>query len=80
MRHEVLLPRLGDTVDEVEIVSWEVAIGDSVVEGDPLLIAATDKVDAELPAPVGGIVTSILVDVGATAVTGTLLCVIERTG
>ena len=80
MIHEVLLPRLGETVDEVEIVSWEVSVGDRVVAGDPLLIAATDKVDAELPAPVGGIVTSILVDVGTTAVTGTLLCVIERTG
>ena len=80
MIHEVLLPRLGETVDEVEIVSWEVSVGDRVIEGDPLLIAATDKVDAELPAPVGGIVTSILVDVGTTTVTGTLLCVIERTG
>jgi|Marorgknorr_s2lv_1036017.scaffolds.fasta_scaffold128623_2 2-oxoglutarate dehydrogenase E2 component (dihydrolipoamide succinyltransferase) len=79
MRHKVVLPRLGETVDEVEVLSWEVVLGEIVVEGQPLMVAATDKIDVDLPAPVGGKIVDILVDVGSTITTGTTICVIEGT-
>ena len=79
MRHKVVLPRLGETVDEVEVLSWEVVLGETVVEGQPLMVAATDKVDVDLPAPVGGKIVDILVGVGSTITTGTTICVIEGT-
>jgi pyruvate/2-oxoglutarate dehydrogenase complex dihydrolipoamide acyltransferase (E2) component len=75
--HQVRLPRLGETVDEVEVLEWQVQVGDTVTEGDPLLIVATDKVDTDVPAPVNGVVTGHLVSTGSIITTGTVVCTIE---
>ena len=79
MPTNVLVPRLGEGVEEVTITKWLKAIGDSVKELEPLLEVNTDKVDTEIPAPASGILVSIAQAEGATAKVGELLAVIGET-
>ena len=77
MRHVVKLPRLGETVDQVVLLEWLVKVGDTVTAGDPLALVDTDKVEAEVPAPVAGEVVELLVEVEAEVNTGERICVIS---
>jgi 2-oxoglutarate dehydrogenase E2 component (dihydrolipoamide succinyltransferase) len=53
--------------------SWLKKVGDSVSENDPLVELETDKVTQEVPAPVAGVLTEILLDTDAEAVPGAVL-------
>ena len=77
MRFEVKMPRLGETVDEVVLLEWMVEVGDEVEEDTELALVETDKVETEVPSPVSGTVTEILVEEEAEVVTGEVICVIE---
>ena len=59
MATEVTLPDMGEDVEDVTISRWLVKEGQNVSAGEPLLEIATDKVDTEVPAPVGGTVLAI---------------------
>ena len=76
-RTTVKLPKMGDTTDEVVILEWLVPVGGTVMAGDVLVRVETDKVDTELPSPVGGILVEILVQVDDEVGTGAPICVIE---
>ena len=52
---DVIVPRLGVTVTEVTIVEWLVADGEAVTPGQPILIVATDKTEAEIEATCAGV-------------------------
>ncbi len=60
----VEMPQLGETVTEGTITTWRVAVGDHVSVDDVLVEISTDKVDAEIPSPVAGTVTQLLVAEG----------------
>ncbi|GAB4502453.1 MAG: dihydrolipoamide acetyltransferase family protein [Anaerolineales bacterium] len=77
MPTNVLVPRLGEGVEEVTITKWLKAVGDSVTELEPLLEVNTDKVDTEIPAPVSGRLLSIVQAEGASARVGEVLAVID---
>ena len=72
----VVLARLGDTVDEVVIVEWLVAVGAEVQPGDPLVRVETDKVEVDVESPYAGTLSSISVAEGDEVPTGATLCVI----
>lgn len=55
MATAVMLPDVGEGIDDVTIVRWLVNEGAAVSEGDVLLEVATDKVDTEVTAPVSGV-------------------------
>lgn len=76
----VTMPQLGESVTEGTINEWLKNVGDSVEKYESLLEVATDKVNAEVPAPVGGKIAKILVDPGATVPIGTPICEIEVEG
>mgnify|MGYP001285857058 CR=1 FL=1 len=57
---EVVMPQMGESVMEGEVLSWSKAIGDSVEVDETLLEIATDKVDTEVPSPEAGVLTEIL--------------------
>lgn len=80
MPTNVLVPRLGEGVEEVTITKWLKAVGDSVNELEPLLEVNTDKVDTEIPAPASGVVLSIHMQEGQAARVGELLAVIGAVG
>jgi 2-oxoglutarate decarboxylase len=60
---QIAMPEMGESVTEGIILEWHVAEGDSVSEGDTVVEVSTDKVDAEVPAPMDGVITKLLVAV-----------------
>lgn len=77
MQKTVELPRLGESMEKGVIVEWLKSPGDKVEEGDALVLIEVDKVDTEIPSPVGGSLAEVLVDQGDEVAVGTPICVIE---
>jgi 2-oxoglutarate dehydrogenase E2 component (dihydrolipoamide succinyltransferase) len=71
------MPQLGETVTEGTITRWMKDVGDTVAEDEVLFEVSTDKVDSEVPSPVAGVLTEILVPEGDTVDVGTRLAVIS---
>src|SRR5829696_8158428 len=80
MATKVLVPLLGEGVEEVTVTKWLKKEGDSVNELEPLLEVNTDKVDTEIPAPATGTVLKILAEEGVAAKVGAVLAVIGKPG
>ncbi len=80
MATKVLVPRLGEGVDEVTVTSWLKQVGDSVNEFEPLLEVESDKVTVEVPAPASGVILKIEIEEGQVAKVGELLAVIGAAG
>jgi 2-oxoglutarate dehydrogenase dihydrolipoamide succinyltransferase (E2 component) len=70
MRTKVIMPQLGESVNEGTISKWLKAEGDYVNEFDPLLEINTDKVDTEIPSPTSGYLVKILAPEGTTVQVG----------
>ncbi len=71
------MPQLGETVTEGTITRWAKQVGDAVAEDEVLFEVSTDKVDSEVPSPVSGVISEILVPEGETVDVGTRLAVIS---
>jgi 2-oxoglutarate dehydrogenase E2 component (dihydrolipoamide succinyltransferase) len=80
MTTKVLVPRLGEGVEEVTITKWLKGEGDSVKELEPLLEVNTDKVDTEIPSPATGVLLKLLLPEGTAAKVGEVLAVIGQPG
>lgn len=72
MATQVLLPKLGFSMNEGELVEWMVADGGQAVEGEPLFALESDKSTQEIDAPASGTLT-ILKQSGETYEVGTVL-------
>lgn len=70
------MPQLGENVTEGTITRWTKRIGESVAVDDVLFEVSTDKVDSEVPSPVSGVLTEILVPEGETVDVGTRLAMV----
>ncbi|HEX4530876.1 MAG TPA: biotin/lipoyl-containing protein, partial [Acidimicrobiia bacterium] len=64
------MPQLGETVTEGTITRWLKNVGEHVDADEPLFEVSTDKVDSEVPAPVAGVISEILVPEGETVEVG----------
>jgi pyruvate dehydrogenase E2 component (dihydrolipoamide acetyltransferase) len=72
---EVKLPPLGDDAgDEARVSFWYVEVGEDVEEGDDLVQMLTDKATFDVPSPVGGKITALLVDEDQQVKVGDVLC------
>lgn len=80
MATKVLVPLLGEGVEEVTVIKWLKKEGDSVKELEPLLEVNTDKVDTEIPAPASGTVLKIMAEEGVPAKVGAVLAFIGKAG
>ena len=80
--HLIRLPDLGEGLTGAEVVRWLVGSGDSVSRDQPLVEVETDKAVVQIPSPVAGTVTGLLVAEGAQASVGDALAeiVAERDG
>ncbi len=74
---EVTMPEMGESVTEGTVLEWHVAVGDQIEEGSTLVEVSTDKVDAEVPAPVTGTVTELRAAVDDEVAIGAVLAVID---
>ena len=77
MRHDVKIPKWGLTIERMIILGWTKAIGDRVEKGDGLCEVETDKADAEIEAPVGGVLVEQLGEVGTDYRVGEVIAVID---
>ncbi len=78
MATDVAVPTLGESVAEATVSKWFKRVGDAVSADEPLVELETDKVTIEVPAPVGGALSSITVEEGAEVEVGASLCVIDE--
>ena len=76
MAQEIKMPALGESVTEGTITVWLKQVGDVVALDEPIVEVSTDKVDTEVPSPVAGIITEILVGEDETVDVGTVLALV----
>ncbi len=73
---EIVMPQMGESIFEGTITKWLKSVGDTVQKDEPLFEISTDKVDAEIPAPVAGVLTAIHTAAGVTVQVNTVVAVI----
>jgi len=73
---DILMPQLGETVDQGKIIKWFKAVGDKVAAGDILFEIETDKVSMEVPTLEDGLLTDIRVQAGDSAPVGAIVAVV----
>src|SRR5437899_2565267 len=76
---EVLMPQMGESITEGTITKWLKKVGDTVQRDEPIFEISTDKVDAEIPSPVAGVLSEIKVPEGSTVTINTVVAVIGGT-
>ena len=74
---KVLMPKMGESVQEATITKWFVKEGDNIKEDDLLFEIATEKVDSEIPSPVDGVITKILYKVDQVVTVGEIVAYIK---
>ncbi|QOS57655.1 2-oxoglutarate dehydrogenase, E2 component, dihydrolipoamide succinyltransferase [Thermobifida fusca] len=76
----VTMPNLGESVSEGTVTQWLKQEGDTVEADEPLLEVSTDKVDTEIPSPISGVLTKILVGEDETVEVGAQIALISPAG
>jgi 2-oxoglutarate decarboxylase len=74
---QITMPEMGESVTEGIVLEWHVAEGDTVSEGDTVVEVSTDKVDAEVPAPMDGVITKLVAQVDDEVPVGAPLAEME---
>jgi len=77
---QIVMPKLGESIQEGTITKWFVKEGDTIEEDDILFEVATDKVDSEIPSPVDGVMSKILFPENSLVAVGEILAVISIGG
>jgi 2-oxoglutarate dehydrogenase E2 component (dihydrolipoamide succinyltransferase) len=80
MPTEIIMPQMGESIFEGTITKWLKAVGDTVAIDEPLFEISTDKVDAEIPSSVAGVLAEIRFPEGATVEVNTVVAVIGEAG
>ena len=80
MSNDVLMPQMGESIVEGTVVRWMKKVGETVDRDEPLFEISTDKVDAEIPSPTGGVLLQIRVEVGETVPVNSVVAVIGGPG
>jgi 2-oxoglutarate dehydrogenase E2 component (dihydrolipoamide succinyltransferase) len=77
MQVEVVMPKMGESIQEGKILRWMKKPGDKIQRDETILEISTDKVDSEIPSPAAGILTKIIVPENETVQVGTVIAMIE---
>jgi 2-oxoisovalerate dehydrogenase E2 component (dihydrolipoyl transacylase) len=75
--HDVIIPKVGMGITEVEISKWEVKVEDKINEGDPIVEINTEKASTVLDSGFSGEVVEILFKPGDMVEVGTVICRIK---
>ena len=76
----VVMPQMGESIFEGTITRWLKKVGDSVRRDEPLFEISTDKVDAEVPSPIDGVLTEIKFEAGAIAQVNDAVAIVTPSG
>ncbi len=77
MKIEVIMPKMGESLQEGTITKWLKKVGDAIERDEMILEISTDKVDTEVPSPVGGILAEILFQENETVEVGKVIAFVE---
>jgi pyruvate dehydrogenase E2 component (dihydrolipoamide acetyltransferase) len=77
MRHEIVMPQMGESITTGTITKWHKNVGDKIELDEILLEISTDKVESEIPSPISGVIVEILFKEGDTVDIQKLIAVIE---
>jgi pyruvate dehydrogenase E2 component (dihydrolipoamide acetyltransferase) len=80
MAADVVMPQMGESIFEGTITKWLKKPGDKVERDEPLFEISTDKVDAEIPSPIAGVLKDIKVKEGQTVPINTVVATIDGAG
>ena len=80
MATDVVMPQMGESIAEGTIVRWIKKVGDAIDKDEPLFEISTDKVDAEIPSPGGGVLLEIRVKEGETVPVNSVVALIGVKG
>src|ERR671911_438408 len=80
MATPVVMPQMGESIAEGTVVRWLKKVGDTVERDEPLFEISTDKVDAEIPSPMAGVLTEIKVQPGETVAVNSVVATIGQAG
>ncbi|WP_300412436.1 biotin/lipoyl-containing protein [uncultured Oscillibacter sp.] len=80
MARVIKMPRMGEGMEEGQIVSWMANVGDKVEKGAPLFEVLTDKTTMEFPCPETATLLKILVETEEDYDCGTPVCIIGEEG
>jgi pyruvate/2-oxoglutarate dehydrogenase complex dihydrolipoamide acyltransferase (E2) component len=75
--HDVIIPKVGMGITEVEISKWEVKVGNVINKGDPLIEINTEKASTVLDSDFSGEVAEILFKPGDMVEVGSVICRIK---
>jgi pyruvate dehydrogenase E2 component (dihydrolipoamide acetyltransferase) len=78
MPTDVVMPQMGESIFEGTITKWLKKTGDTVQRDEPLFEISTDKVDAEIPSPVAGVLAEIRMPEGTTVQVNTVVAVVAE--
>lgn len=76
MSTTIIMPQLGESVAEGVIGKWLKNVGEPVAKDEPIVEVITDKVNAEIPSPVAGVLEKITQEEGATVAVGQEIAII----
>ncbi len=74
---DVVMPKMGESIQEGKILRWMKKPGDKIEQDESILEISTDKVDSEIPSPSAGFLSKIVVPEGETVEVGKIIAVIE---
>ncbi len=77
---DIIMPKMGESVNEGTIIKWHKKVGDVVKLDEIIFEISTDKVDTEIPAASAGLLSEILVKEGETVEVGTVVARIQSSG
>ena len=77
---DVIMPQMGESIVEGTLTRWLKKIGDTVERDEPLFEISTDKVDTEIPSPVAGVLSEVLVEEGKTVGINTVVARLQENG
>ena len=78
MATTITMPQLGETVTEGTVAQWLKKPGDSIEKYESFVEVSTDKVNAEVPSPVSGVLREIICQEGETVATGAPIAIIDE--
>ncbi len=80
MARVIPMPKMGEAMEEGQIISWMANEGDHVEKGEPIFEVMTDKTTMEFPCPQSGTLLKILVETEEDYPCGTPVCIIGEPG
>ena len=77
MEIELVMPVMGEKIEEAQVRAWTVSEGDPVEAGDVIAVISTPKMDMDLESPATGFLKTIVIDENEIAAVGAILAIIE---